>query len=401
MIKKILLIVAVVLAWNLQLQSQIRFTEINGSQDWELLKTQAKSEGKLIFLDIYATWCGPCKYLEANVYTDKVLGDIYNKYYLSAKIDGETEFGSKLATAYELEAYPSMYFLSPDETMLSTIVGVKEAVPLGEIGKVVSEQRDKLAQWSAITDFSQFKKQELIDMHKLFSSAGLESKASVIGGHIVPYLSEAEIFAPEYKSMVLSAPAGMDDKVFKALAGNREKAISWFGQEAFDEYLSEVFQVSLTEAIEAEDKAKVDAIVTEFLPVYIGENPEERETARFITWKLYYANTLDWAEYKKLVENRYNEKFKSQDSFLYDEAYALASDYNYDPDALGLSASLAEQALSLNSSFDNLVLMAYVQAMLGDKDKAGIYLDKISKHELSEDQQSMFEELKELIESME
>ena len=53
---------------------QIEFREIVKEEEWNAAMEDAREDEKLVFLDIYATWCGPCKYLEKNVYTDEGLG---------------------------------------------------------------------------------------------------------------------------------------------------------------------------------------------------------------------------------------------------------------------------------------------------------------------------------------
>ena len=46
---------------------------------WEEALEQAKSQDKLIFVDAYTTWCGPCKKMARNVFTDASVGEFYNK----------------------------------------------------------------------------------------------------------------------------------------------------------------------------------------------------------------------------------------------------------------------------------------------------------------------------------
>ncbi len=48
---------------------------------WEQVKAKAKQENKHIFLDFYATWCGMCKHMDANVYTDKEIGEFFNRQF--------------------------------------------------------------------------------------------------------------------------------------------------------------------------------------------------------------------------------------------------------------------------------------------------------------------------------
>lgn len=84
---------------------------------------KASKEDKNIFIDIYATWCGPCKYLSREVFTDEELGNFMNENYINIKLDGELPDGESLMVDFDLNSYPTMLFLSTDKTLLKKIVG--------------------------------------------------------------------------------------------------------------------------------------------------------------------------------------------------------------------------------------------------------------------------------------
>jgi thiol:disulfide interchange protein len=56
---------------------------------WEQVMAEAKKQEKLIFVDAYTTWCGPCKVMAQNVFTQKEVGDFYNRYFVNYKLDME------------------------------------------------------------------------------------------------------------------------------------------------------------------------------------------------------------------------------------------------------------------------------------------------------------------------
>ncbi len=111
--------------------AQIKFESIN--IDEAVIK--AKKENKMIFVDVYASWCRPCIMLDQNVFPDKDIGDYFNKNFISVKIDGETTLGKQIMRDYELTAYPSMLFLNTDKEVIRKIVGYNDAEALLKQGK--------------------------------------------------------------------------------------------------------------------------------------------------------------------------------------------------------------------------------------------------------------------------
>ena len=70
------------------------------TENLESLKARAKSENKLIFIDAYTSWCGPCKWMASNVFTNDTVGKFFNQHFISSKIDMEKGEGIKFAEKY-------------------------------------------------------------------------------------------------------------------------------------------------------------------------------------------------------------------------------------------------------------------------------------------------------------
>ena len=56
---------------------------------WSEALTKARTESKLIFVDAYTSWCGPCKLMSNKVFTDKKVGKFYNDNFINVKLDVE------------------------------------------------------------------------------------------------------------------------------------------------------------------------------------------------------------------------------------------------------------------------------------------------------------------------
>lgn len=98
---------------------------------------KAKAENKPLFIDIYATWCGPCKMLDRDVFIDDDLGAYMNENFINLKLDGEKGDGDVLMTQFDMSAFPTMLYLSADKIELNRIVGYVDANSLLETSKTV------------------------------------------------------------------------------------------------------------------------------------------------------------------------------------------------------------------------------------------------------------------------
>ncbi len=83
----------------------------------------AAEEGKPVFIDCYTTWCGPCKWMSANIFTDSKVADYYNENYVCLKIDMEKGEGIDIAKDYGIRAYPTLLYLNAEGERLLVTVG--------------------------------------------------------------------------------------------------------------------------------------------------------------------------------------------------------------------------------------------------------------------------------------
>ncbi|MFC5409161.1 thioredoxin family protein [Larkinella bovis] len=102
---------------------------------WKTHLAKAKAENKIVFLDAYTTWCGPCKMLQKNVFTQKEVADFFNKEFINVKIDMEAGEGPELALQYPIEGYPTLMFIDGDGKVVKKVLGYQSPEELLAIGK--------------------------------------------------------------------------------------------------------------------------------------------------------------------------------------------------------------------------------------------------------------------------
>ena len=120
-------------------KSGIQFKEFD---NWEAVLNAAKNEGKPIFVDIYTTWCGPCKVMEKEVYPNTNVGEYFNNNFISIKVQmdqtrNDSEYTKKwqkpndkirshskqLEKLYDISGYPTFLFISSDGMLLNKHMG--------------------------------------------------------------------------------------------------------------------------------------------------------------------------------------------------------------------------------------------------------------------------------------
>ena len=106
--------------------------EIAWAKSYDDAVAQAKKQKKLIMVDLYADWCGPCKMLDKNTYTDSKVIKLADEHFVSLKLDID-HAGKDAATKYGVQSIPTILFLDP-----SSLSKIDEKPAPGEIaGKLV------------------------------------------------------------------------------------------------------------------------------------------------------------------------------------------------------------------------------------------------------------------------
>jgi thioredoxin-related protein len=106
---------------------------------WQQILQMAKSEDKYIFVDCYATWCGPCKWMDKNVYPEDSVGIYMNAHFISVRLQMDTSkrdddevqrdyaVAQEIKQKYHIWSYPCYLFFSPDGNAVHKSVGTMDS----------------------------------------------------------------------------------------------------------------------------------------------------------------------------------------------------------------------------------------------------------------------------------
>lgn len=97
---------------------------------------KAKSANKLVFVDCFTEWCGPCKHMAATVFKTDSVADFFNETFVNVGLDMEKGDGIPALKKYTVGAFPSFLLLNGDGELVYKFVGAMDA------GKFVAKIRE-------------------------------------------------------------------------------------------------------------------------------------------------------------------------------------------------------------------------------------------------------------------
>jgi thiol-disulfide isomerase/thioredoxin len=124
-------VLALICSGTALLAQGIKFEE----GDWASITAKAKTEKKLIFMDAYTTWCGPCKMMTRNTFPDAEVGSFFNTNFVNVKMDMEKGEGIGLSTKYQVVAYPTLLFINAEGEAVHRVLGYHDVLGLLKVGK--------------------------------------------------------------------------------------------------------------------------------------------------------------------------------------------------------------------------------------------------------------------------
>ncbi len=112
----------------------IEFSKVS----FEKAKIEASKSGKLIFIDAYTDWCGPCKRMAATTFKDSEVGEFFNKNFVNMKVEMEKDAdGSEIAKRYRVRAYPTLLIVDGEGNLVKSVIGFKNKAQLMAIAESV------------------------------------------------------------------------------------------------------------------------------------------------------------------------------------------------------------------------------------------------------------------------
>lgn len=208
---------------------------------------EAKKTDKLIFVDAYTTWCGPCKRLKKNVFPDPKVGAFYNDHFINFAMDMETQAGKKFGMKYPVSAYPTLIFINPSGSIVLKSVGGKDIVRFLALGESAIQADDRSELYGEMYTKGRRDFEFMVKYIKALNRANKPSSKVAYD-----YLnSNSEISAEQKAIFIFEATSSCDSKLYKMMtgAGNKNLILKSYSTEAYDTKVYEVCWATVEKAM--------------------------------------------------------------------------------------------------------------------------------------------------------
>lgn len=137
--KKLIFILTLALCAG-AVQAQVKFE----TKSTDAVRTMALKSGKLVFIDLYASWCPPCRMMDKHVFSRKDVGEFMDRRFVSAKYDTDRAIGKDLLARYGNGAIPLYLVFDTDGELLGRIQGASSAEEfMRDIDTILARQKPK------------------------------------------------------------------------------------------------------------------------------------------------------------------------------------------------------------------------------------------------------------------
>ncbi len=361
---------------------------------WDEVKLKAQKESKIIFVDAFTTWCGPCKWLAKNVFTNDTVADFYNSNFINVSIDMEKGQGIELAKQWAVKAYPTLLFIASNGEVLHRACGSMEVAKFVQLGK------------DALNTETQFataqKKYESGKADIKFLAAyvlQLQDNCMAFQKERDAYFStqkEADLLSNQNWEIIRRTLKDIDSREFKYVESHQADFSKLYDAKMVNETIDVIYESALIAPIRKDSLDNFNSLRAKVLQ----RNTLAAKKAVANADMAYFKKKKDWDNYIKSTE-RYIADFEPQNwNLLNSTAWTLFENIS-DKKQLESALNLAKKSVLLNENGANIDTYANLLFKSGDKKSAVEYEKKAIELAKKDGDEGLAKELEETLKKFE
>lgn len=334
----------------------------------------AKKENKLLFVDAFTTWCGPCKLMAKNVFPQASVGEFYNANFINSKIDMEKGEGIDIAKKYNVRAYPTYLFINGDGELIHRVTSYYDPEDFINVGKDAVDPSKQMGALKKKFEAGNQDPEFLLSFIKVFAFAdadiATQAAAKYFAGKKTEPLTQEDI------SYLFALTKDSNSPLYPQFINRKEELLKLMPEENYNKTLNNfklnaLFNTAYDAKTKMFDEKK-----------YVSEASKTRSEEEVNTLLLkakmrVAAAAKDKATYQKLAMEYYKDGTSSD--FTSAELNSISWNFFENAtDKIALEKALlwAKQSVKLDEAYANTDTVANLYFKLGDKSNTKTWATK-------------------------
>lgn len=344
----------------------IKFEDTNFST----ILAKAKKENKLIFIDAYASWCGPCKLMVKNVFPQKAVGDYYNSHFVNAKIDMEKGEGIELAKKYNVKAFPTYLFVDGNGEVVHRTLGYVEENDFIQFAKDAGDPNKRLGALKQKFENGEKDPEFLKNLAGLTMYNDAEFAARVMDR----YFSGKTELDREDVQMMLSATQSTDSPLYKTFVAKKAEITKILPAERYDAFDKNIkVNTAIRKAYNADTKKWNDSYFMTEAQKFLTKEEAEKILKRAKASRA--LKDKDIAAYEKITIELYKDPSASTSEELNSIAWNFFENVTSKA-SLEKAVTWAQESVKKSENYANTDTLANLYNKTGDKKNAKLWAEK-------------------------
>ncbi|ACU08342.1 putative disulphide-isomerase [Flavobacteriaceae bacterium 3519-10] len=365
--KKILLLILFSISTPFLAQQSINFE----TGTFQEILAKAKSQKKLVFMDAFAVWCGPCKMMEKNIFPLPAVREYYNANFINARIDMEKGEGIGIAQRYGIRSYPSYLILNGDGEVVKQTYGYMGEEPFLAFAKQANDPKFATSSNKELFEKGESAPEFLLNMMQLYSQTDFDVAQKASERYF--QVKKDQALTKDEVGLLLYFTKSPVDVNYKTFVSRKPEIITLMSEDIYNQFDTNIKISSILENAMDKKTGRINdgQYYKDAIPL-VGA--AEAEIALHRTKVIVYPNAGLFDEYEKAALSYYkNSENFSQDELL--KAAWIFSDHVTNISSLKKAQEWAEKSVMQAETPENTYILARLYAKTGQKENAKMYAE--------------------------
>jgi thiol-disulfide isomerase/thioredoxin len=319
---------------------------------------KARAENKLVFIDAYTTWCGPCKMMDKETFSDDDVAAFFNEKFVNLKLDMEKGDGQTIQLRYKIAAFPTLLFLNVDGEVIHKALGFQDAEQFLAIGKIALSSDQTFAAWATRYNKGEREPKFLKEYAEKLSEAYDERRFAVAEEYLA---TQTDLFSLPNLDFSMRFTEGVESPRFPFLVTNQKAFEKKFTKDEISLKIQELVTDFLIDEKNLPTLGRADSLIRFVYP--------EKADRMSKNYHLSYYRLKGDRDNYAVSAVQYFKKYDDNADELSETATTFFEQID-DKNLLGKAVKWAKRATKKQITVTNKMLVAQLLNKLGKTSKA-------------------------------